>query len=154
VKDAIREIRSISRGVSLPDIAQRSVCQIITGLAEAHQARSGAPVAVSCDDRGLSALGVAEKTCIYRFVQEGLNNAWRHAEARGQEVRLTVEDDRLMLCVSDDGPGFAGSAPNSEGLGLVGLRDRVEALGGTFEIENRPQGGARLRMTLSPAGES
>ena len=154
VKDAIREIRSISRGVSLPDIAQRGVCQIITGLAEAHQARSGAPVAVSCDDRGLPALGVAEKTCIYRFVQEGLNNAWRHAEARGQEVRLSAEADRLVLCVCDDGPGFAGSATNSEGLGLVGLRDRVEALGGTFEIENRPQGGARLRMTLSPAGES
>lgn len=150
VKDAIREIRSISRGVSLPDIATRSPREIVEGLAEAHRARSGAEVRVDCTDAGLPPLDVAEKTCLYRFVQEGLNNAWRHAEGRGQAVQLTMQGEALVLGVFDAGPGFPADRANPDGLGLAGLRDRVEALGGTFEMRSPAGGGAELRMTLVP----
>lgn len=151
VKDAIREIRSISRGVSLPDIEERCPCEILRGVIEAHEARSGAAVTLDCDPTALPPLPVAVKTCLYRFAQEGLNNAWRHADGAGQQVRLTAGQGRLILCVRDAGPGFpAQPAPAEEdgGLGLGGLRDRVEALGGTFEMRNPPEGGAELRMTL------
>lgn len=150
VKDAIREIRSISRGVSLPDIATRSPRAIVEGLAEAHRARSGAEVRVDCADTGLPPLDVAEKTCLYRFVQEGLNNAWRHAEGKGQAVRLAMAGEAVVLSVRDAGPGFPVGRANPDGLGLAGLRDRVEALGGTFEMRNAAGGGAELRMTLVP----
>lgn len=151
VKDGIRELRSIARGVALPDIAARNACDIVQGLAEAHAARSGTPVAVSCDDTGLPVLGVAEKTCLYRFVQEGLNNAWRHADGQDQAVTLVMQGDQLVLTVSDRGPGLPTEPAASDGMGLAGLRDRIEALGGTFTMANRPEGGAELRMTLTPA---
>lgn len=150
VKDAMREIRSISRGVALPDIAARCPCDIIHGLVEAHRARTGCQVEVTCSPEGLPNLNAAEKTCIYRFVQEGLNNGWRHAEGRGQAVCLTPRGELLELTVRDAGPGFPAANTPTEGLGLIGLRDRVEALGGSFEMRSLPAGGAELKMTLLP----
>lgn len=163
VKDAIREIRTISRGLSLPDIEARSPCEVLRNVVDAHAARSGTEVLVDCEDSAVPPLSPAVKICLYRFVQEGLNNAWRHADGRGQAVRLSVTDARLTLSVSDQGPGFpdlpapatASAAMHEDdgGLGLGGLRDRVESLGGTFEMRNRLAkgdlpGGAELLMTL------
>lgn len=150
VKDAIREIRSISRGVALPDIAERCPCAFIADLAETHRARSGTDVEVTCLADDLPPLDAAVKTCLYRFVQEGLTNAWRHAEGREQAVWLGRVGDRLVLCVTDRGPGpgtrISGNADG--GLGLAGLRDRVEALGGLFDIRARDGGGTELSMEL------
>ena len=150
VKDAIREIRSILRGVALPDIAARCPCAIVTGLAEAQAARAGLPVAVECDAAALPELGEAQKICLYRFVQEGLNNAWRHGEGRGMAVALRpAPETGLEVTVRDGGPGFpAAGRSNPDGLGLAGLRDRIEALGGTLDLRAAPDGGAELRRTL------
>jgi signal transduction histidine kinase len=155
VKDAIREVRTISRGISLPDIANRGACEIVRGVADAHQARSGTEVAFTCDMADDVALSEAIKICLYRFVQEGLNNAWRHAEGRGQEVRLTNSRGRLRLAVRDTGPGYGTVVANGEGvdhgMGLSGLQDRVESLGGTLTARNLPEGGAELVMELETA---
>ena len=76
------------------------------------------------------------KTCLYRFAQEGLTNAFRHAKGAGQTVVAGMDDDVMFLEVQDDGPGFAlDYVPSAQrGLGLAGLRDRVESLGGTFIV--------------------
>lgn len=155
IKDAMREIRSIARGVALPDIAARCPCAIVTDLAEAQAARSGAPVEVSCQAEALPALDAAQKTCLYRFVQEGLTNGWRHGEAKGLSVRLMAAEGWLIAQVGDRGPGFAPMA-GGDGMGLTGLRDRIEALGGQFEAVNRPDGGALLQMNLpvTPMGKA
>lgn len=152
VQDSMAEIRNISRGASLPDIDRRPVDEILQSLAESHRARTASPVQVNC--RGSEGLDFspALRICIYRFVQEGLNNAWRHGGGRGQEVRLAVQDGMLEVSVLDRGPGFA--SPPGEmvgpqaGLGLSGLTDRVESLGGRIEARNRDGGGAELRMTM------
>ena len=155
VKDAIKELRTIARGLSLPQIEQRPLDELVRSLAEAHAARTETSVAVVCTlppDRPFSP---AVKITIYRFVQEGLNNAWRHAAGAGQSVELTLKAGVLMLTVSDKGPGF-GSTPSLEtrpsedgsGMGLSGLQDRVESLGGSFERLSPPGGGAAIRMTL------
>ena len=153
IKDSIGEIRLISRGVALPDIAARCPCAIVTGLAEAQTARAGLPVAVACDAAALPDLGVAQKICLYRFVQEGLTNAWRHGGGQAMAVTLgpTVEGG-LVVRVRDAGPGFGAAPANAEGMGLAGLRDRVEALGGTLELRGTPGGGAELGMILPVAG--
>ena len=156
VKDSIAEIRTISRGVSLPDIDRRSLPDLVQGLADAHKARTGVSVGVDCFvDTGID-LPEAAKICIYRFVQEGLNNGWRHAEGRGQSVKLRLKGDDLTLSVSDRGPGFVSPppGPGADGttLGLAGLADRVESLGGQFVARNRDGGGAELTMTLDLRG--
>jgi signal transduction histidine kinase len=160
VKDAIREVRSISRGLSLPDIDARTPCEIVRAVAETHAARTGTQVDVDCgvgEDAGLTP---AVKICLYRFVQEGLNNAWRYAGGAGQQVALSLQGGTLRLAVSDRGPGVA-AAPSAvtdadgefSGIGLSGLRDRVESLGGTFEMRDRADApGAEMVMELDVRG--
>lgn len=160
VKDAIREVRSISRGLSLPDIDARSACEIVRGVAEAHSARTGTAVELVCDVPADALLAQAAKICLYRFVQEGLNNAWRYAGGVGQEVALALDGGILRLEVRDRGPGVAvaGSGlpegvSDFSGIGLSGLRDRVESLGGSFTVRNRADGpGAEIVMELDVRG--
>jgi signal transduction histidine kinase len=98
----------------------------------------------------------AVKICIYRFIQEGLTNAWRHAGGAGQKVELSLQGSILTLTVSDKGPGFGGAANTTRssgeedggGMGLTGVQDRVESLGGAFERLEPAGGGAAIRMTL------
>lgn len=158
VKDSIVELRNIARGLSLPDIERKSVEDILRGLIDAHAARTGTDVTFACDMGGRDDLPPAVKICAFRFVQEGLTNAWRHAEGRGQEVRLTIARDVLTLSVLDRGEGFAALPPSpaadDEGLGLPGLVDRVESLGGHVDLRNRPDGGAEIAMTLDIKGST
>jgi signal transduction histidine kinase len=157
VKDSIRDIRNISRGLSLPDIERKPLDDILAGLADAHAVRTGTEVAVTGRLGARDDLDLPSKICIYRFVQEGLTNAWRHAEGRGQELRLRLLGDRLQVCVLDRGPGFADLPPrpgaDDEGLGLGGLVDRVESLGGRVDMRNRQKGGAALCMELDLKGQ-
>jgi signal transduction histidine kinase len=157
VKDAMREIRTISRGLSLPDIRDRCLRDIVSGVIDAHAARTGTKVDF---DAALPDpppdVSPAVKLCLYRFVQEGLNNAWRYAGGKGQRVNLGIAQGTLSLTVRDDGPGFdappgdprPGADGDFRGMGLAGLRDRVESLGGTFNAQTMPGGGAELRMEL------
>jgi signal transduction histidine kinase len=68
------------------------------------------------------------------------------AQASHMEVSLATRNGSLVLSIRDDG---IGGADPSRGSGLVGLQDRVEALGGTFKIESRPGGGTSLVVTLT-----
>lgn len=170
VKDAIREIRTISKGLSLPDIETRDTATLIRSITEAHAARTGTDVALDCDLPDDVVLPAAVKICLYRFVQEGLSNAWRYAEGKGQSVQLSMKGPHLTLVVADSGPGYPahalagtgtiagpdglpeasdGSRGDFGGMGLSGLRDRVESLGGTMTTGGRPDGhGAVLKMEL------
>jgi signal transduction histidine kinase len=76
-----------------------------------------------------------------------LTNVQRHAQARQVWLGLALHPDRLTLLVSDDGRGFPPEA-EARGFGLRGMRERIEMLGGTLDLEERPGGGAQLRITL------
>jgi signal transduction histidine kinase len=83
---------------------------------------------------------------IYRMVQEGLTNAAKHAPRAN--VHVTVADgDNLLVRVRDDGPGFSPAA-HHEGFGLIGLRERVELVGGNFTVESTPGSGTTLEAVM------
>jgi signal transduction histidine kinase len=151
--DAMREMREISRGLSLPQIEGKSLAEVLALVIGAHERRTGTRVAADlgpCADSGRS-LDHSAAICVYRFVQEGLSNAFRHGGGVGQSVSCAVDGDALTITLEDAGPGFDSAAP-SNGLGLAGLRERVESIGGEFRLEGRPGHGARLSMTLTPGG--
>ena len=171
VSEAITEIRTLSRGLSVPDLDRRDMGEVLEGLADGHAARTGTAVRMTGGTGDLPDLPPALRLCIYRFVQEGLTNAWRHAGGRGQELRIGIQGGKLQLSVLDEGPGFAPHGPaegtvaeaesvSTEGprLGLAGLKDRVEALGGRLDLLARtgpdglPAKGAELRMTIEISG--
>jgi signal transduction histidine kinase len=86
------------------------------------------------------------KTCIYRVVQEALHNALRHAEAETVRVTVRQEEIRILLSIQDDGKGF--SIHEDRGLGLLGMKERVERLGGEFSVDSALRRGTVVRVAL------
>lgn len=90
---------------------------------------------------------------LYRIAQEGLANVIRHAEATEVEVSLAVEGDTAVLEIRDNGKGMSREQiASSRSLGLLGMRERAELLGGSVTIESRPGEGTCVRATL-PLGK-
>jgi signal transduction histidine kinase len=90
------------------------------------------------------------QTALFRVVQEALTNVTRHAEAQSASVVLTSHAGRLRLVVEDDGHGFDPAAPTSR-LGLAGIRERVELLGGRLRVESSPDAGTAVIVDLENA---
>ena len=88
---------------------------------------------------------------LLRVLQEALVNARRHSGAGSVEVRLRAGAGALVAEVADDGRGFDAASPRA-GIGLSAMRERVEGLGGVFEVESRPGGGTSVRVTV-PLGD-
>jgi signal transduction histidine kinase len=91
-------------------------------------------------------LPVGHEEAVYRLVQEALANVVKHARATRATVTLVV-DTVLHVCVEDNGVGFGADAP-AFSYGLVGMRERVEALGGRLRLDNVPAGGVRVTAEL------
>lgn len=86
---------------------------------------------------------------LFRVLQELLTNILRHAQARRVTVALSETPGMIRLAVSDDGKGFPPTRDNvTPSLGLLGIRESVEALGGRFVIQSRPQKGTRVSVTV------
>jgi two-component system sensor histidine kinase UhpB len=101
-----------------------------------------------------SALGPEGALAAYRVVQEALTNALRHGQARCIDIALGSSAGTLEVVVTDDGSGLPAAWQGSGRYGLRGLAERVESLGGTFEVgANRPHG-VRLRATIPVTEEA
>jgi signal transduction histidine kinase len=86
------------------------------------------------------------RTCVYRIVQEALNNCSKHAYAKNVRIVVRQEPNHLRVSIEDDGKGF--DASRVRGLGLVGMNERVSQLGGVLKVESDPARGTRLRVDL------
>jgi len=86
---------------------------------------------------------------LFRVVQEALQNALEHSHARAVSVHLHGESDAVLaLTIADDGVGFDLAAARRNGLGLLSMSERVEAMGGNLYIVSRPGGGTRLEIRV------
>jgi signal transduction histidine kinase len=149
LQEAMDEIRSICTGLVLPHIETAELPDILTRAVEAHRLRTGVSVALSMRPTNRT-FSPAAKICIYRFVQEALNNGFRHADGVGQSVRQIDDGHSMVIEVEDKGPGFDPQNTRSAGLGfaglghaglgLAGMRERIESLGGTFTIASSAAG--------------
>jgi signal transduction histidine kinase len=136
---AVEDLQEISRGIHPAILSAGGVGPALRTLAR----RSAIPVEldVTTDARLPEPIEVAA----YFVASEALANATKHAQASGIEVSLALRDGGLLLSIRDDG---VGGADSGRGSGLVGLHDRVEALGGTIRIDSPAGGGTSLVVTL------
>lgn len=148
--EALGELRHISRGLTMPELEGASPAEAARRAVVAHRNRSDMTVGLEAD-ASLKPLPPAETICIYRFVQEGLNNADRHAGGSKAAVSVTREGDQIVVRVRDNGIGFDLSEAK-EGLGLSGLRERVRGLGGTFEVNSAKEQGTTI-VAMLPADQ-
>ncbi len=92
------------------------------------------------------------EAALYRVCQEALNNVARHAEARRVTVRLVSTPEAVGLIVEDDGRGFDPSRVPEGRHGIVGMRERLEMLGGRLQVDSGPEGGTRVEATAPLEG--
>jgi signal transduction histidine kinase len=151
---ALQEIRAISAGMGLPELENVTLAETAVRAVRAHERRTGTQVVLSMNGLPENA-PVPVKITVYRIIQEALSNAYRHAHGIGQQVDASYVGGQLNLTIADRGPGFdkAHAAQGDEHLGLAGMRERVESLGGVFQIESQPGRGTRViaRLPLEAA---
>jgi signal transduction histidine kinase len=141
---ALDELREISRGIHPAVLSEAGLGPALKALAR----RSAVPVALDLNlgPRLAEPLEVAA----YYVASEALTNAAKHAQASVIEVLADGRDGALTLSIRDDG---IGGADPGRGSGIIGLKDRVEALGGTLSVLSPPGHGTTLHVQL-PAGPS
>lgn len=149
LRRSLQEVRSISSGLLLPQLATLTVAQTLDHVIRGHQRRTGEQVNLTRTELPEQA-SLPTKIALYRIVQEALNNAWRHATGSTPTVIVTRAGDQLQVEVTDTGPGFVTSdgEESETHLGLVGMRERAESLGGQFRVESAPGDGTRVIATL------
>lgn len=86
------------------------------------------------------------RTCVYRIVQEALNNCSKHAHAKNVQVRLRQGSNHLRVSIEDDGKGF--DPLRGRGMGLIGMNERVVQLGGVLRVDSNPSQGTHLEVDL------
>ena len=153
LQTALQEMRAIAAGLGLPQLENLPLPEIFTRVVRSHEKRTSTRVELRLSGLPEQA-SLPVKVTVYRLVQEALNNASNHAGGAGQQVRAGYEKELLEIEISDQGPGFDLTQPvewgGREHLGLVGMRERVESLGGTFRIESRLNEGTKVLARLSP----
>jgi signal transduction histidine kinase len=144
VRDALAELRAISAGLRLPELERLCVADVVARAVQDHQRRSG----VRVDYRLQSVPEHAPlpiKIALLRTLQEALSNATRHGQGKDVKVEVGCESEMLSLTVADGGPGFDPELVETSGhLGVAGMRERAELLGGSFSIESARGRGTRV----------
>ncbi len=154
LRRALDEIRALSAGLGVPHLNDLTLPQTLARAVRVHEGRTGTPVALELDGTPERA-SLPVKITLYRLVQEALTNAYRHASGAGQAVALAYDAGQLHVEVRDTGPGFVdgGEAEWDKHLGLVGMRERVESLGGNFRVQSAPGEGTRVLADLRIDGK-
>jgi signal transduction histidine kinase len=133
---ALEELSEIARGIHPAILAERGLVAALKTLAR----RS--PIPVDLQVRADERLPEPVEVSAYYVVAEALTNAAKHSRASAVEVEVEVAGEVLRVAVRDDGTGGAGLA---RGTGLVGLKDRVQALGGRIFLDSRSGAGTSLQ---------
>lgn len=143
------QLRRLSREIRPTILDDLGLAPALEWLAQGMAERTGLSVTVEApDDR----LPPAMETALYRIVQEALTNVVRHARATKVHVEVLREGSTVRAVVRDDGQGFDVAATmarrGDRGLGLIGMRERVDALGGKLSIESSPGRGTEISLTI------
>jgi len=165
VDASIRAMRSLITDMRPASLDQLGVGPALEALAERWSTLTGIDTNLDVDLRFETGdeptrLTPLIETTIYRVVQEALTNVAKHAGAQRVSVTVVERDGAVEIAVTDDGSGFSGEGP-TDGLGLIGLRERARLAGGRHDIESRPGEGTTVhawipasRLDPAPAAQA
>jgi signal transduction histidine kinase len=151
VEAQLRRLSHELRPTILDDLGLQPAIEF---LADGISKRTGRSVVVTASIGGR--LPGHIETAMYRVVQEALTNVIKHAQATRAVVRLMRQPDALVCSIADNGRGFDAGAraaqTHSQGLGLIGIRERAASLGGTLSIDSAPGRGTTLKIVVPLEG--
>jgi len=148
LKSALSDMRLILAGLRLPDIGQLSIKETVEHAIRDYERKTSTKVKLLVN--GIPDTGpLSVKITLYRILQESLANGYRHANGANQQVCILGDEDQITVEISDNGPGFdKQTIRKGNHLGLVGMRERVEILGGKFELDTGDNRGTLIRAHL------
>jgi two-component system, NarL family, sensor histidine kinase UhpB len=145
IYDGVHRLISQLRPLALDRFGLRDALQDLLGDWRMRYPDAGLTLSVN----GLfDGLGDELSTAVYRIVQEAVNNALRHAQASHIDVRVEVAADCLRLDITDDGIGHVDQFHAPGHFGVLGMRERAQALGGSFHLEQMEPAGARVSVSF------
>jgi signal transduction histidine kinase len=149
LSDALGDIRNICKGLLLPEVRSMTLKDALLFTIRSHERRTGTTIdctVAELPDQAPEFIKVA----LCRFIQEGLNNAFKHAGGQGQRISIVWDGVHIEVEVADEGPGMCDTdaGMREPGLGLAGLRDRIESIGGDLMITSAPNAGTRITASL------
>lgn len=147
--DTMEQIRSLAHAMRTPSLDVIGLDATLAGLCREFGRRTG--LQIHYEGAELAGLPEMVSISLYRVAQEGLTNVARHANAHNVAMKLALENGNVILTIADDGVGFAAAAMlrrRVEGIGLSGLNERMETLGGRLEISSREGQGTLLRAMV------
>jgi signal transduction histidine kinase len=143
----LAEARALVAAFGPADLADATLGEALSRLAERFTAQTGVPVALTPGTQhATSGLGRDVQVVLLRSAQEAMANVRRHAGATRVTLGLARDDGAVRLEVADDGRGFGPDA--AEGQGLRGMRERARATGGDLAVDSTPGTGTRLTLTI------
>lgn len=152
LNSAQQDVRSLSKGLHLPNIEELSLADIARRVIRDYKRSSGLDVELTVSDLPEDA-PLPVKITLFRLLQESLANGCRHGGGVKQHIALSESGSRLQVSVRDDGKGFDPQTAQIEGhLGLEGMRERVELLGGTFYLWSAVGQGTVVRADIPLTG--
>jgi signal transduction histidine kinase len=149
-RESLSEARRSVDALRPESLEKGRLSDALAGVAERWSALHGIAVQVTTTGTVRPVRPDAEFTLL-RAAQEALANVAKHARATRVGLTLSYMDDEVALDVRDDGRGFDGSAGSTGGFGLAAMRQRVEGLSGTLQVESEPGGGTAISACV-PAG--
>ena len=147
VEEMMRHIRQVLYEIRPPSFEKMSLAKALEELCSSLALSTKLHVIFSSQEQ-LPSLSNTQATVFYRLVQEGMNNAVKHAQATSVWINLEHVDSEVNISFEDDGQGFDPRKRTGYGIGLQGLRERFQMLKGSFEIESAPGKGTRLFGSL------
>jgi signal transduction histidine kinase len=152
LEGGLNEVRSFIGAFRPPEFEARGLVALLEGLALQHEAMTDTEIDLDAP-ADLPDVSLPVKICLYRVLQEGFSNAYRHGGANRVTVRLRRVvrhgQPRLRMSVSDNGHGFdPGKVPGEKHFGLQGMRDRVEMIGGRYRLRSHPGRGAVVAVEV------
>ena len=148
-REALREMRLLIFELSPPALQAGTLAEALQTRLDAVEARGG--MSVSFVVEGTECLSARVRQELYQIAQEALNNALKHSRAQAVRIVLTHGEKETRLSISDDGVGFQWEqAQKSGGVGLRGMRQRVERIGGSLSVASQPGGGTTVTVTAPP----
>ncbi|MFP3869072.1 MAG: histidine kinase [Desulfobacteraceae bacterium] len=153
VHNVLGSIRELAYGLRPPILDYLGLTRALYQLCEEFTARSGLKVNLSIAGIEEDKLSEDAVITIYRFIQEGLNNVRKHAQAKNVSIKLVSSYPKVILRLQDDGTGFDVIEQQSGGffekhMGLLNMQERVALLGGNMQIESQPQKGTRILVEI------
>ncbi|MCA9872356.1 MAG: GAF domain-containing protein [Anaerolineales bacterium] len=142
---ALREMRFMLFELQPPSVTELGLVEALNIRFDMVESRLGARVLFAADDYSAAAPEIEHE--LYYVAVEALNNSLKYAAADQIQLRLCRDDEAVYLTVTDNGRGFEPSQV-SYGLGLPGMRHRINRLGGKLQIESAPNAGTRIAATV------